>query len=146
MRITAICAALPIALLAGCGAEKNDPEPAPTRTASERAGEPTGNSDQCQLAVLAWKRAARADLVAAVYEVAFDDPKARDVPTDEIKVYCSADLDRAVAEANYELALLNAGLTICETRPDNCDPPKNETQRAKATTLVDKISSLIGAN
>lgn len=103
-------------------------------------------SDDCELAALTWTRAARDDISDAVFEVPFDAPTARDAPTDQIEVYCDGALHLKVTEANYELALLNTGLTICKTAPQNCDKPKNEKQRQKADGLVGEVDALVKAS
>lgn len=100
--------------------------------------EPTASeaSDDCKLAVLAWRRAADKAVADAIFEVPFDKPDAVNEPADQISVYCPKDIGGKVAEANYELALLNTGLTICETIPANCDSAGNDRQREKAKEAV----------
>lgn len=141
-----------VLLFAGCG-EGNDS----TKSKSEAAGDPSPSattsenasgsmSDDCELAALTWMRAAKDAIGDAIFEVPFDDPTARDAPTDQIEVYCDGALHLKVTEANYELALLNTWLTVCKNVPQNCDQTKNEKQRQKADGIVNEVDALVKAS
>lgn len=140
-----IALAVAVVVVAGCGGGNDDGSSAaePSTEAETSTAAEEGPSEDCELAVLTWKRAANDAVGDAIFEVPFDEPEARDRPTDEIEVYCSQEVSAKVAEANYELALLNAGLTVCQNVPENCDADKNEGIREKVQVLVAEVDGLI---
>jgi hypothetical protein len=135
-------------MASGCGAAKqtsatDSTDPNTSDPTSNVAQTPTytGTSPECELAVKSWVRAARNQYYDAAFEVPFTHPTATARPANRIDVYCDDDeLSRAVREANYELALLNAGLTVCQNVPANCDRRGNDEQFEKAKQLVESVA------
>lgn len=129
-----------VALTAGGGDADAGVEGSPT-------SRPSGfvESDDCRLAATTWVRAARQNISDSVFEQPFMDADARAEPGDRIEVYCSSDLFSAAAEGDYELAALNAELTICQNVPVNCAPADVTRARDRADALVDRVADLADA-
>lgn len=137
----AIALTAAVLFLTSCGGEepKSDAEPSSSKPSETTSA---GLSDDCKVALLTWQRAADRAISDAAAEVPFGEPDDANEATDRITVYCAKGIVAKVAEANYELALLNSGLTICDTVPENCDVRENETQRGKADAAITEVKAL----
>jgi hypothetical protein len=152
MRRTFIVAMLLALFATGCTGESSPEEAAPSSVAppestkaSPSATVETGESVACQLGATKWvdrinKHATDAIMGTAVIATTVNIDNLNDT-TSRIKVLCSEELASMVLEANYEIALVNAKLRVCELSDGVCGKPESRT----ILKSTDKIAELVGS-
>lgn len=149
---TSIASVVLALALAGCGdddpgTDAGEPETlsssADSTSASPTTTAPPEITADCELAARNWHRAAFDQYSDGVFGVTFAKANSTSGPADRVQTYCPSGWSRVVAKANYELALLNANLRVCEVNPTACDQRDIDKRLDKLQSLLGQVQELL---